>query len=263
MIGDNEDLDMLAAEYVLGTLDGGARAAANEQIRSDREFARLVSDWEWRLAPLADSIKPVEPPTEVWTEIERNLAVRQPITKPAQPPKRRRRRRGKSTEHAFWRWWTFCMGAVAASLAAFIAVHAVRPDLLPSGVRLGPDVEATRYVAVLNGRDSSPGLLVTVDPALGQMSVRTLTSEPAEVAAEQQGLELWLVAGEESPRSLGMLDLSGTTALSFEMPTTKPGEPASGTLAVSVEPIGGSPTGAPTGPVIFQGPLLSLEHSDP
>jgi anti-sigma-K factor RskA len=68
-------------------------------------------------------------------------------------------------------------------------------------------------------------------------------------------LELWSVPPEGNPRSLGLISANGVTVLKRErLPATvlKGGTAA---LAVSVEPPGGSPTGVPTGPVVFAGKL--------
>ena len=113
---------------------------------------------------------------------------------------------------------------------------------------------ATRYVALLGTGDASPALLVTVDPAAGRMTIRPL--EPA--AVEDRALQLWLVAGGQAPpRSLGLLDPVHEIALQLD-PQAETHLRPSAALAVSLEPPGGSPTGLPTGPVIYQGPLLAL-----
>ena len=68
------DLDILASEYALGILDSGERAEAERLRASDAAFARMVSEWEQRLAPLAEAVAPVPPSASAWSKIEAALA---------------------------------------------------------------------------------------------------------------------------------------------------------------------------------------------
>jgi len=86
---------------------------------------------------------------------------------------------------------------------------------------------------------------------------RSLVTRPLQRVAVQPGrvLELWSVPPDGAPRSLGLISADGSTVLSRDrLPPTllKGGTQA---LAVSVEPPGGSTTGAPTGPVVYAGQL--------
>jgi anti-sigma-K factor RskA len=67
-------------------------------------------------------------------------------------------------------------------------------------------------------------------------------------------LELWIQPPDaKAPRSLGLLPAAGREVL---LPTM----PADGTaLSVSLEPPGGSPTGAPTGRVVYAGTLRQMQ----
>ena len=81
---------------------------------------------------------------------------------------------------------------------------------------------------------------------------RTLT--PVSLTSDRV-LELWSVPPQGNPSSLGLISANGATVLKRgRLPATllKGGTAA---LAVSVEPPGGSPTGVPTGPVVFAGKL--------
>jgi anti-sigma-K factor RskA len=109
-------------------------------------------------------------------------------------------------------------------------------------------------VAVLESADARPGLIVTVQPAVGRAIIRPL----AVSVANDRALELWLIEGQgRPPRSLGLLDRQQKTSLTLPAELRSALEPSAG-LAVSLEPPGGSPTGKPTGPVIYQGPILAL-----
>ncbi len=243
MTDELDETEALAAEYVLGTLEPAARAEVQKRLRTDAGLARLVELWEQRLAPLAATIPPVEPPPAAWLGIAQALA---PDTGPAPPVRRVRvRRHGRLHSLTFWRWCTFGASALAAVLALYIAGVALRPPPAPA---------TGRYVAVLDRGEASPALIVTVDPAAGRVTIRPL----AVAAAGDRVLELWSLEGPgRAPKSLGLLDPQQETTLALT-PETKAVVRPSAALAVSLEPPGGSPTGKPTGPVLYQGRLLAL-----
>ena len=70
----DEDLDALAAEYVLGTLDADDRTTAEHLIATDQGFATRVASWERRLGALEAMVEPVEPPEQLWHQIKAGLA---------------------------------------------------------------------------------------------------------------------------------------------------------------------------------------------
>lgn len=244
MNGDLDDREMLAAEYVLGTLAPADRARAEAERDRDPAFARLIDDWSAKLSPVAEAVGDVAPPPNAWTSIETALAGRlrsdaagdtQPIS--VRPPLLQRL--------SFWRWSTAGALAVAACLALYIG-----------GVqRLEPEPE-TRYVAVLNAGDARPAWVLTVDTR-----GRTLTIRPvADVAAPDKALELWMIRDADTPpRSLGLLDPTQPLALPIQA-AVDDGRLQVAAFAVSLEPAGGSPTGLPTGPVLYQGDVYPIEE---
>jgi anti-sigma-K factor RskA len=70
-----DDADVLAAEYVLGTLDADERTAARRLLTEDREFAAKVRQWERRLGELHLMVEPVQPQSrlEIWQRISAGL----------------------------------------------------------------------------------------------------------------------------------------------------------------------------------------------
>lgn len=114
-------------------------------------------------------------------------------------------------------------------------------------------VPESRFVAVLSEGPASPAWLVTVDITEQQLTIRPVT----ELAAKNKSYELWVVAGGDAPpRSLGLLDPLQQINLPIAAELATP----TAALAVSLEPAGGSPTGLPTGPVVYQGALLSVSQ---
>jgi len=163
-----------------------------------------------------------------------------------------------------WRTATALTGSLAACLAALLAVQLINPDLLPAPLQPKakivettktvevPSPKPVEFVAVLQRDASSPAFLLTFDLDKRQLTVRT-------VGAERQAgksYELWLVSDKfPAPRSLGVI---GTGPYTVRQPATEydPVVINRATYAVSLEPEGGSPTGAPTGPVLYTGKLL-------
>lgn len=219
------DPDLRAAEFVLGTLDAGERAEVEREIVVDPDTASRVQAWERRLAPLLHGVSPVAPPARVRAALFRSLRVGSGGSLDQLASLRRQ----------VWRWRIAAAGAglLAAGLALFVAV----------GSR--PDPEGGRYLAVVQGGGVLPALIVRVDTRTGTAQVRPVKTDPAA----GRSLELWYV-GAEGPRPLGLV---GTAPGEVRLPQ---GAAPDGVIAVSVEPPGGSPSGQPTGPVIYKGTLI-------
>jgi anti-sigma-K factor RskA len=220
-MSDAPDHDLLAAEYVLGTLEGDEAAEARRLMQTDAAFAAAVREWEERLSPLAAAVLPVAPPPQLWERIEATAMPSEVV-----PFAFRRRLR-------IWQASTGAALALAASLAAFAVLRS-------------PPPARVAVLAPLTG--SVPVLLATAE-ANGVLRIRP---EGTIVVPTDRDLELWaLGAGETRPRSLGVLPPSGIQTVASLTPGTQ--------LMVSLEPHGGSPTGQPTGPVLYGGRLVAQD----
>jgi anti-sigma-K factor RskA len=223
--------ERLAAEYALGTLRGRARDRLRGWMREDAALARAVAEWENRLAPLGEAVRPVRAPARVWRGIEARLGA-------APAP-------GWWDRVAFWRG----LGLLASgATAALVAAVALLPGEKPAGVEAIPD----SYIAVLSDpKTQRPVLVATAARRDARLSVRAIDKA---ILVSDRSLELWAVPANGRPRSLGLVE--------GEHATLKLAGPADGTLrdvpllAVSLEPRGGSRTGAPTGPVLYSGPCV-------
>jgi anti-sigma-K factor RskA len=204
-----EDDDAIAAEYVLGVLDLGERLKAEARIKSDPDFALCVTAWENRLAGLNDGFAE-SPAPDLMPRIEARLFP----GSAAQASQRR------------WGMWRWLSGAVAASVLVLAVVATVTPP------RVG-------LVATLATADAR--LSYEVRSFGNTLLVTRVAGLPA---VQGQVHELWLIAPDAAPVSLGLLQ-DAPLSLSYPMP------PVGWTFAVSIEPEGGSPTGQPTGPVIL------------
>ncbi len=154
-----------------------------------------------------------------------------------------------------WRGFTVAMSAVAALLAVYIAVGQLAPGLLPVG-RLSQSAAVpppgSRLVAVLQQEPTAPAFLLTVDPQHHTMTVRRVTAS----ADTGRSYELWLIASNNpKPRSLGLIGAEEFTTrplpADFDVTAMR-----AASYAVSLEPAGGSPSGVPTGPVLFTGKMV-------
>jgi anti-sigma-K factor RskA len=221
-MSDQPDNDLLAAEYVLGSVEGEERRAAERLLATDPAFARSVAAWQQWLTPLAAQVPPIAPPTDLWRRIEADIS---PSTTVDMLAFRRRVR--------FWQGTTTAALAIAASLAAFIVLHQPKP----------------RNIAVLSPMSGGTPVLMATTERNGILIVQP--SAPITVPADKD-LELWaLPQGETKPRSLGVLPSTGRQLVAELASNTQ--------LLVSLEPKGGSPTGQPTGPVLYGGQLMTIQ----
>ena len=224
--GDRDD-DTRAAEYVLGVLSAAERREVQRQLATDSALRADIERWEDRLAPLMSEVSAVEPSPHIWRGIEERIGVA--------GQSRPRHRRWESL--FFWKSVAFGTAVVAAaSLSALVYVRTIAPSVPP-------------MVANVIGAQSS--FIAAIDPAS-----RRLTIIPSSVTkVDQHSLQLWLIAPGGKPQSLGLIE--SATPVHVTLPAQMV-VAADATLAVSLEPPGGSPTGQPTGPVIASGKITNL-----
>lgn len=228
---DNPELrQILAGEYVLGTLQGAARRRFERLLQADLDLQQLVESWEQRLNPLAESLLPVEPPPRVWQSVQRRIA-----------PVQLERVTLWQRVH-FWRGFALVSSALAVGLFLYLLLTP-RPALVPT------------YIAVLHDTQARPIWLISAPASFHQLTIKVLESQSLQ---RDQAFELWVLPrGGQAPHSLGLLPPTGSITLAVPSPVEQLLPDALG-LAVSLEPAGGSPTGLPTGPVLYQGVWLSL-----
>src|SRR5689334_1996797 len=109
-----EDVQALAAEYVLGTLDAGERSAAEARMAADPEFRAAVAEWERRLQPLDETARAETPSRDVWEGIVSRLDSLAPASDSNVVQLRRSVTR--------WRAATLALAAAAAALVAVVVL---------------------------------------------------------------------------------------------------------------------------------------------
>jgi anti-sigma-K factor RskA len=229
--GDRARDEVLAGEYVLGVLSLRDRIAVENRMERDRAFAAIVARWQGNLSEFDHDYVPVAPPAAVFSNIEQRLFA----------PQGNKHSRGIG---GLWNSLVLWRGATVASLALLLAFA------LYESAAFGPGDPDAPLVAELAGEDAPVTLLARYDRESGRLQ---MTPVAAAGPAEERSLELWLVPGGDEPTiSLGVLPQTGEGSL--VIPADLRQRVTEGaTLAVSLEPFGGSPTGQATGPVIAIG----------
>lgn len=223
----SDDLDMRAAEYVLGHQDSAEREAVRREMEVNADLRAAVARWERILLPLAQTAQPIAPSPDLLARIKAGLPLRLESDAVVLALRRSVRR---------WRAAAVVSAALAASVLVFAGVRLLGDAGKPSGI----------YVAAVNRGGDAPALIVRVDLASGRVFVRPVSAE----APEGKSLELWYIAAGAAPRSMGLV---GQKSENLALPR---GAIEKAKFAVTVEPQGGSPSGAPTGPIVYAGELV-------
>ncbi|MGI4747871.1 MAG: anti-sigma factor [Janthinobacterium lividum] len=230
----DDELVVLSGEYVLGTLDRDEARLLEREARTDPVVADAIAAWQHALAPLLLAVAAVMPPASLWQRIETTIRNGHPAGS----------RSGTGTSPVlvaantnFWR------GATAAGflLAAGIAGLAIldRPGPGPVPVATFATVGAQQAVYVAEAYPDGGLSIVALAPV---------------VVADGRDLQLWsLRQGDKIPRSLGIMPAAGTRLAANQVPAG----PAQ--ILISLEPKGGSPTGLPTGRVLYGATLSRPE----
>lgn len=233
MSPNNQELvDRLAAEYVLGTLRGPARRRFERWRSSSTMVDARCRLWEERLLPLARGLTPVRPPPRVWEGISRRLRFR--------PASRRR---------AFK--WTQALAAGILVATGGALLYWQSPGAVIQQATIATPAGAP-------GAAAAPVWQVEVHAARlrqAQLVIRTEALPPAHAGHDY---ELWALPAKGAPVSLGVLPSADGVARRVLKPEQLRALGNATTLAVSLEPAGGSPTGAPTGPVVQTAPLQTV-----
>ncbi len=230
--GDSTRDEVIAGEYVLGVLSAEDRRKVESRLATDRAFAAMVDRWQSNLSSFDDDYQPIAPPKSTYAAIEKRLFAETAFAPARQP-------RGLWNSIGFWRGFSLASVAGIAGLLAF-----------GNGNVLMPRTNRTPLVAEMKGKDAPIDLVAHYDATSGVLDITPV----AAGAAQEKSLELWLVKPDGKTVSLGVLPQTGEGSLSIS-PDLRTGITKGATLAVSVEPFGGSPTGTATGPVILVGAM--------
>ncbi len=237
----SDDDDMLAGEFVLGTLDRDARSAAATRRVSEPEFNDAVVGWENRLVPLDEASTGVEPPANLWVAILARISALGDAA-PARSVQSNVIYLGRQLR--LWRQIAAASMAIAAVLALWVGANYVG----------SPPKAGQTLIAVLQQADQQPAFLMKADLSDRQMSVRAVAAPDVP----GKSYELWIIDPVIGPpKSLGVL--GGAVTVGQVLPDVSQDVLARATYAVTIEPQGGSPSGAPTTKPVFLGHLLRTD----
>ncbi|MBA8877366.1 anti-sigma factor [Phyllobacterium myrsinacearum] len=225
--------DFVAAEYVLGVLPEQERRDAARRIENDPAFARLVANWQLHFDPLNEQFQSTTAPSYLKGQIDQRLFGIDSGRVAA----------GASFWNSLAFWRTVAVAALALVVFNFAREFVHR--------QTGP--APTQLIASMSS-DSGPLRSVAIFDDKSRKLRITLVSGDIP---RDKSLELWLIAGKDAPVSLGVL--ASPKGTEFNVPTSIAAKLRDGTtLAISVEPVGGSPSGTPTGAVVAAGSVSSI-----
>jgi anti-sigma-K factor RskA len=225
--------DLLAAELAFGLLDNEEEEAGRARVAADPRLANRFADWE-RLAATLLAAGEEPPRPSLWSEIDAHLPGND---NPADA----------QALAARWRAASVALGVLAAVFGAL----ALRPEAeTPATPPSREQPSATPLVAVLRAPGAQGTVAVTFDPGTNRLTLATQALD-----AHAGSVELWAIAGDAPPRSLGLVPVAtpGSRTLHELSRLIAPGV----TLAVTLEPRGGSPTGAPSGTPLLTGTVAA------
>ena len=233
---DDRDLDegeerrVAVAEYVLGLGSASDRAAMARAIETVPALADEVRFWEARFAAFNGDYAPVDPPSGLLDRVEKRLFSRAP----------------KAPWYDSLRVWRSLAAAAAA-----VAVLAVGLNLFTPAPRLPADT--AQLVAALQPVEGDVSFIARYDSAAGVLRVNGTGAS----AGAGSDYELWFIAGEDAPISMGVVSVAEGQAIAVDE-TLRDRLVQDITLAVTREIAGGSPTGAPQGPIVAAGPVAAI-----
>lgn len=234
----HDPVDELASAYVLGTLLAARRREVQSRLPNDAALRAAVDVWEARLLPLTGLAEPVEPSPALWTRIEN--AMSPPVANPMRAP---------AKASAWQTWWSSLGFWRAVAATGFVAASVVA--LLPATGLFAP--AAPQYMVVLvapNG--TAPGWVVQTN---GPNTLRLVPLGTTPVP-EQRSLQFWTKAdGWNAPVSLGLVQPGQPLEVKLDrLPPLVPNQ----LFEITLEPYNGSPTGRPTGPILYIGRAVKL-----
>jgi anti-sigma-K factor RskA len=213
----------LAADYTIGLMPSTARRRFERLMHEDPALRAEVAQWQESLVGLTEPLVEQKVEPHVWNAIEARLFTEKTAT--AVKPSR-------------WPWFR-----MAAAVGAFVI-------LVTLGIRLLQDRPLYETTLLANNQQAALHIQAYGD----HLNVNPI----ALVAPEaDHSLELWAISAEGKPASLGVLPENGSARLPLNEHQQALLKNAIA-LAVSLEPRSGSPTGQPTGPVLYQGKIETL-----
>lgn len=225
-------IEHLAAEYALGSLTGRARLRFERWMVESHLVRQEVWYWEAKLGRLGELVPVEKPPKRVWRDIESRLWPQE-------------RQRSGLSRVSLWRGWATLASATAVVLAVLLWWQPTTQI---------PDPVSHLAGAVIQPDSDQPLWLVSEPSTTNALQLRTVAARPADTGRDY---ELWVVQSTGDPISLGVISVGGEHRVTLTA-VAREALQNSRTLAISLEPEGGSTTGTPTGPILHIVQLYEL-----
>ncbi len=218
-------VEHLAAQYVLGTLRGAARRRFDRLITDKADIRFVVWRWERYLNGFASGLQPRSPRRQVWTDINQRIELSQATKTPRVS-----------------RWRGYWLALPTAVAAAWLAITFW-------------STPAVEHIAVFADQNVETLWVISADLDNGALRTETVNAPPL---TNNTSYELWVLPSTGSPLSLGLMPVNAGSTETRVSAQLVAALRESGRLAISIEPAGGSPTGLPTGPVVYQASLVTI-----
>lgn len=232
-----DDRAVMAAEFALGVLEGDERAEATRRVLAEPGFAREVEAWRAHFALLFAAWPDAQPSSDAEPRLMQSLGQTASD--------------GRVARRNPWMWSTGVATLLAACLVLALALRPQRT--VTAGAPIATSRPAPLIVAIAPsgaGADAKP-FAAAYDAGTGEIRFAGGVTVPTGRSAE-----LWVIGADAAPHSLGLLEgpasrvsIGGRNLRRIT---------AGATLAVTIEPEGGSPSGLPTGPVVASGTLAKV-----
>lgn len=231
--GGGEDDQVLVAEYALGLLEGGERAALARRLANEPALAADLRLWRSRLATLDDEFAEVAAPAGVLHRVESRLFG--------------------TAAAASGGWWnSLALWRGLTAVAAAVAVIAIGVNVLQP--RVDPNVLATQLVAAIQAQEGSGVEFVALyDQFTGEVRITSLKG----AAVPDKDFELWYIKGDQPAVSMGVIPVDERKEIPLDAAAKANIEPGT-VLAVTLEQKGGSPTGVAQGPIVAVGTVTPI-----
>lgn len=232
-------VEALAAQYVLGVLKGPARRRFEREMMQHWRIRQEVWFWERQLQPLAERGPAITPPPQVWSQLTQRLW---PSTACTATPGWRR---------WLWQSWSISATAATALLATVLWWQSPTAPEQPASKQAAQE----QWLAIVQSPQAEPLWVVDADTRATEVRLKSIAAPAVDA---QKDFELWLLPRQGAPQSIGILP-TGQVEVTLRLSAAQFAALLQNqSLAISIEPKGGSPTGLPTGPVVYQTKLLKI-----
>ncbi|MBN4055215.1 anti-sigma factor [bacterium AH-315-K03] len=247
-------LEALTQRYVIGVMSFRARRRFTRLLDEQPSLKDEVLAWEDRLAPMILSLEPTAPSELVWQRIAREIDVKQ------HTPKEKTIEKPVPATLTYWPSFSY----IAAMLVLAVGVgftsfgwwnESQKPPVTVVKTEIKTEIQRVPEAAIVSviGDSDSAQWVTRIYQQAARMDIQVhgvADSKP------NNDFELWALQDNGVPVSLGVLPKDGN--VSFELNADALlALSQSNTLAISLEPLGGSPKAVPTGPVLYTAALLA------